>query len=61
MENMKMQFPLNHKYAQTEDNRIFVIGGTFNLINSYRQTYEIVNENEIEDRQSMHSARHSFG
>ena len=61
LENMTMQFPLNHKYAITSDNRLFVIGGTFNLYNSYRQTYEIVNEDTIVDRGSMIEPRNSFG
>ena len=61
MKKMTMQFPLNHKYALTSDNRLFVIGGTFNLINSYRHTYEIVDEDCIIEKRSMFEARNSFG
>ena len=56
-----MQFPLNHKHAITSDNRFFVIGGTFNLTSAYKETYEIVDENNFVDRKPLLSPRHSFG
>lgn len=50
MEHMQMQFPLNHKHAITSEGRLFVIGGTFNLTNSYRQTYEVTGSHELVEK-----------
>ncbi|CAI2372016.1 unnamed protein product [Moneuplotes crassus] len=60
MSGMNMQFPLNHKHAFTSDNRLFVIGGTFNLTNAYRETYEVLQNHELIDKQSLNTPRHSF-
>ena len=51
---------LNHQHVITRTGRIFVLGGTFNLMNAFADNIEVSFTEEIE-RSPMKQGRFSFG